>query len=232
VKREQRLIADASHEMRTTAAVISAGVELLAERKAVSPAQRQLLEDLQSESQRLNRMVGDLLKGSNLPQETSLRGRTSADLRSVIEQASRRVTLLAPNRVRVETSLQSLHATQISVPKTVLESALDALLENAVQHAQGRVLVGCEIEGRQVNLFIDDDGPGISPEHRAMVMQPFARVESHRGTPGSGLGLAIACSAAARLGGTLSIEDSPLGGARLRLRFEPAQPVGTVIIEG
>ena len=45
LKREQRLIADASHEMRTTAAVISAGIELLAERRAVNPAQQQLLGD-------------------------------------------------------------------------------------------------------------------------------------------------------------------------------------------
>ena len=95
-----------------------------------------------------------------------------------------------------------------------------------------RVSIGCDIESRYVNLLVEDDGPGIAPEHRAIVMQPFARVESHRGTPGSGLGLAIARSAAGRLGGSLSIEDSPLGGARLRLRFEPAKPVGTVITEG
>ena len=232
LKREQRLVADASHEMRTTAAVISAGVELLVERKAVSPSQQQLLADLQSESQRLNRMVRDLLKRSNLPQEAIAVQGGLVELKSVVEHAVRRAALVSPRRVRVETSLEALQGRRDLVAQSVLDSALDALLENAVQHAASRVSVGCEIESRYVNLLVDDDGPGIAPEHRAIVMQPFARVESHRGTPGSGLGLAIARSAAGRLGGSLSIEDSPLGGARLRLRFEPAKPVGTVITEG
>ncbi|MGI9095816.1 MAG: sensor histidine kinase [Candidatus Limnocylindrus sp.] len=222
LKREQRLIADASHEMRTTAAVISAGVELLVERNAVSPAQKQLLADLRSETHRLNRMVRDLLKRSNLPQEAMLPEVSLADLRTVIEHAVRRATLIAPSHVRVQSSLESLHSQKVPVLESVLESALDALLENAVRHAESRVLVTYERSGPHVNVIVDDDGPGIDPEHRDTVMQPFARIESNRGTSGSGLGLAIASAAAQRLGGGLTIEDSPLGGARLRLLFKPA----------
>lgn len=229
LQREQRLIADASHEMRTTAAVISAGVELLAERNAVNPSQNQLLEDLRSESLRLNRMVRDLLRRSSLPNEATLPEVSFVDLQSVIEQSVRRVTMIAPDNVRVETSLQPLRKGTFVVPRAILESALDPLLENAVQHAESHVCVGFEIGGPLVSVLVDDDGPGIAPEHREAVMQPFARVESDRGTSGSGLGLAIASAAAGRLGGSLSIEDSPLGGARVCLQFEPGQSVGTVI---
>ena len=229
LQREQRLMADASHEMRTTASVISAGVELLAERNAVSPSQDQLLEDLRSESFRLNRMVRDLLRRSSLPNEETLPEVSSADLQTVIEQSVRRVNMIAPVNVRVETSLQPLRKGMFAVPRAILESVLDALLENAVQHAESQVRVGFEIDGPQVSVLVDDDGSGIAAEHRAAVMQPFARVESDRGTSGSGLGLAIASAAAGRLGGRLSIGDSPLGGARVRLQFEPGQPVGTVI---
>lgn len=229
VKREQRLIADASHEMRTTAAVISAGVELLADRKAVAPAQEQLLKDLQSESQRLNRMVGKLLKQSSLPRESTSAHLHPAELDSIINQAVRRITLIAPPGVRVEASLHALQNTQLSAPQSILESALDALLENAVQHAASRVLIGCEMAGRTVCLLVDDDGPGIAPVHREAVMAPFARAESGRGSQGSGLGLAIASAAVKQLGGSLVIEDSPLGGARLRLEFEPERPVKNVI---
>lgn len=229
VKREQRLIADASHEMRTTAAVISAGVELLADRKAVAPAQEQLLKDLQSESRRLNRMVGNLLKQSSLPRESTSAHLHPAELDSIINQAIRRITLIAPPGVRVEASLHALQNTQLSAPQSILESALDALLENAVQHAASRVLIGCEMAGRTVCLLVDDDGSGIAPVHREAVMAPFARAESGRGSQGSGLGLAIASAAVKQLGGSLVIEDSPLGGARLRLEFEPERPVKNVI---
>lgn len=229
VKREQRLIADASHEMRTTAAVISAGVELLADRKAVAPAQEQLLKDLQSESRRLNRMVGNLLKQSSIPRESTSAHLHPAELDSIINQAIRRITLIAPPGVRVEASLHALQNTQLSAPQSILESALDALLENAVQHAASRVLIGCEMAGRTVCLLVDDDGPGIAPVHRDAVMAPFARAESGRGSQGSGLGLAIASAAVKQLEGSLVIEDSPLGGARLRLEFEPERPVKSVI---
>ncbi|MFM2098134.1 MAG: envelope stress sensor histidine kinase CpxA [Chloroflexota bacterium] len=228
LKREQRLIADASHEMRTTAAVISAGIELLAERRAVNPAQQQLLGDLRSESQRLNRMVRDLLTRSSLPLESTQSEGNSADLQTIIEHALRRAILIAPKHVRFEEALPVKSLKQISVSRDLLDSALDALLENAAHHAVSRVLVNCAIDDGVVNIFIDDDGSGVPLPLRESIMQPFARVESNRGTSGAGLGLAIASAAAGQLGGQLSIEDSPLGGARLRLQFVPVQPVKNV----
>jgi signal transduction histidine kinase len=231
LKREQRLLADASHEMRTTAAVISAGIELLTERRAVNPAQQQLLGDLRSESQRLNRMVGDLLRRSSLQLESTQSEGTVADLQTVIEHALRRAILIAPKEVRVEKSLPVQPLKQIIVSRNLLDSALDALLENAAHHAVSRVLVSCAIDGGVVNILIDDDGSGVPRELRESIMQPFARVESNRGTSGAGLGLAIASAAAGQLGGRLKIEDSPLGGARLRLQFAPSQPVRNVISE-
>jgi signal transduction histidine kinase len=174
-------------------------------------------------------MVGNLLKQSSLPRESTSAHLHPAELDSIINQAIRRITLIAPPGVRVEASLQALQNTQLSAPQSILESALDALLENAVQHAASRVLIGCEMAGRTVCLLVDDDGPGIAPVHREAVMAPFARAESGRGSQGSGLGLAIASTAVKQLGGSLVIEDSPLGGARLRLEFEPERPVNNVI---
>jgi signal transduction histidine kinase len=231
LKREQRLIADASHEMRTTAAVISAGIELLVDRNAVNPAQQQLLGDLRSESLRLNRMVRDLLTRSSLPLQSTQSGGATADLQTVIEHALRRAILIAPREVRVDESLPVQSLKQIAVSRNLLDSALDALLENAAHHAVSRVLVSCAIDDGVVNICIDDDGSGVPLELRESIMQPFARVESNRGASGAGLGLAIASAAARQLGGQLSIEDSPLGGARLRLQFVPAQPVKNVIAE-
>ena len=217
LRREQRLIADASHEMRTTAAVISAGVELLEERDAVDPAQHLLLSDLRAESVRLNRMVADLIKRSSLPRDVPNLSVEHEDLRELVERAVRRASLISPKSVAVEIEAGQLAHRSIVVDRAAMESALDAVLENAVLHAARRVVVGCSIAGGSVTILVDDDGPGIAAEHREAVLQPFSRIESHRGSPGSGLGLSIAHAAMQRLGGALMVEASPLGGARIRL---------------
>ena len=65
-------------------------------------------------------------------------------------------------------------------------------------------------------MLVDDDGPGIRPDDRARVLERFARGPDAHG-PGTGLGLSIAAAQAARHGGELTLEDSPLGGLRVRV---------------
>jgi len=67
-------------------------------------------------------------------------------------------------------------------------------------------------------IHVDDNGPGIAPADRARVVERFERGSR---APGSGLGLAIARQVAMAHGGSLAIDDSPLGGARLTLRLAP-----------
>jgi signal transduction histidine kinase len=76
------------------------------------------------------------------------------------------------------------------------------------------------VEGRTV-VHVDDDGPGILPEDRERVFEPFIRAEPgrERGTGGVGLGLAIVRSVAEWHGGAASIDTSPLGGARVSISW-------------
>jgi two-component system, OmpR family, sensor kinase ParS len=70
-------------------------------------------------------------------------------------------------------------------------------------------------------ISVDDDGPGVPPAERERLFEPFTRVEGSRGrdSGGMGLGLAIVRSVAEWHGGEASISDSPLGGARVSLRW-------------
>jgi signal transduction histidine kinase len=97
-----------------------------------------------------------------------------------------------------------------------LRMLVDNLLENAARHGRedGRVVATVSPRaGGGVRLTVDDDGPGIPAAEREVVLERFVRGRAARG-PGSGLGLAIAAAQAQRHGGTLRLEDSPLGGAR------------------
>ena len=72
-------------------------------------------------------------------------------------------------------------------------------------------------------LRVDDDGPGIAPEDRDRIFEPFARVDG-TGRPGSGLGLALVAQQARHHGATVEVGESPLGGARFEVRFSPPSP--------
>jgi signal transduction histidine kinase len=110
--------------------------------------------------------------------------------------------------------------------------ALWRLIANVTDNAliYGReAQIGADVESEDVVVLIDDKGPGISPEQREMVFEPFVRLEESRNrrTGGAGLGLAIARNVAETHGGRLTLDTAPGGGTRAVIRlplFEPARP--------
>lgn len=98
------------------------------------------------------------------------------------------------------------------------------LLDNAARHARSRVAVALRTEpSGEVVLTVDDDGEGIAPEDRRRVFERFTRLGEARtrDNGGAGLGLAVVASLVREMGGTVTVGDSSLGGARFELRFPP-----------
>jgi len=102
-----------------------------------------------------------------------------------------------------------------------LARALANILRNAVRYAHSKVAVTVERASGGTVISVDDDGPGVPPGQRDRLFEPFTRVEGSRGrdSGGVGLGLAIVKSVAEWHGGQAFISDSPLGGARVSLRW-------------
>ena len=100
------------------------------------------------------------------------------------------------------------------------------LVENAGRHASEVVRVSVSSDGEQARMVVEDDGPGIPPDQRAVVFERFGRMEEARSRDhgGAGLGLPLASRIVARHGGTLTLEDSQLGGARFVVTL-PVVPV-------
>jgi signal transduction histidine kinase len=99
-----------------------------------------------------------------------------------------------------------------------LRRLLGNLVDNALRHA-GHAHVRLVPQPGQLEILVEDRGPGIPPDRLAAVMQPFVRVDDSRrlATGGTGLGLYIAGELAGRLGGSLQLHNRPGGGLQARL---------------
>ncbi|MDA8637373.1 ATP-binding protein [Rhodospirillales bacterium] len=94
------------------------------------------------------------------------------------------------------------------------------LVENANRYAE-HISIRAGVRDDGVEIVIDDDGPGIPEDQREEVFRPFYRLETSRnpGTGGVGLGLSIAQDSVRTHGGEITLEDSPMGGLRARIRL-------------
>ena len=96
-----------------------------------------------------------------------------------------------------------------------MERVLDNLVNNALRYSSQRVAVSLTLQGSRASLLVEDDGPGIAPEERERVFEPFVRLDPSRDRRQEAAASAWRLSSiACAMGGTVRCEASPLGGAR------------------
>ena len=222
---ERRFVADASHEIRTPAAVIRSSAEILQREHLVAQPGRPLVEDIVGEADRLGRLVEDLLALAASEQGALAVETAPVDLVDLARTAVRRATPLAGDR-GLRLTGPGEGATPISVDGDAdrLLQVLLILLDNAFRHSPpgGSVAVmAARAADRLARVEVLDEGPGVPVALREKIFEPFARMPSSRSQAdaGSGLGLAIARRLVELHGGTLTVEDGPGGGARFVLQM-------------
>ena len=104
--------------------------------------------------------------------------------------------------------------------RLALRRVVANLIDNALRHGTAAHL-SVEADNGWVTLLVDDEGPGIPPEQRDQILEPFVRLEDSRNrcTGGAGLGLAVARSLVEAHEGAISIAAAPSGGARVIVRL-------------
>jgi signal transduction histidine kinase len=123
--------------------------------------------------------------------------------------------IYADRGVAIEVKVASGHS--IRGQRENLEEMLGNLLDNACKWAKSRVKIESAQENDAVLITVDDDGPGLPASMRDQVLQRGIRADES--APGSGLGLAIVRDLADLYGGTIALDDSPMGGLRATLRL-------------
>ena len=225
-----RFVADASHELRTPAAIIRATADVLEREGQVTDAGRPLVADIIGESDRLANLVGDLLTLATTGSGALVIRREPVDVGEVAQTAARRAEPIAVARgVSIAVAPAKAGRLITEGDPDRLAQLLLILLDNAIDHAPIPSVIELEVERRGASLVlsVSDSGPGVPASERERVFEPFARLDraDRRGRGNAGLGLAIARQIAGAHRGTLFVTDRPGGGARFVLTL-PASPAG------
>ncbi len=213
LRRQREFAADASHELRTPLTVVRNNLEILARRPADDPADREALADATAETERMGRLVDDLLLLARTDADAALIEVADVDL---AEAALGAVDGLTDDAERRRTSIDlDLDPTPVRGDAGRLRQLVTILVDNAIRHGHegGHVWVTVGARDGAARLVVADDGPGIPPEHRRDVFGRFWRAPTAKSS-GSGLGLAIAEWIVAAHDGTVELDERPGGGAR------------------
>jgi two-component system sensor histidine kinase KdpD len=211
------LFSSVTHDLRTPLASIKAGVTSLLDAGAIHDAvqQRELLTTILEETDRLNRLVGNILDLAKIRAGALIPKRVPTAVDEVAEAV---VARMRPLLVDFAVDLQlAPDLPEVPADPVQLDQVLTNLLENAARHSPSggtiRIHVGETRDALRVR--VSDQGPGIKPEEREKVFEAFYRGRESPESSGSGLGLAIARAIVTAHGGRIRIEETTGGGTAM-----------------
>jgi heavy metal sensor kinase len=212
-KSQQRLVADVSHELRTPLTVVRGNAELM---YAMGCADIESIEAIVKESERMTRMVQNLLLLSQadvgqLPMKIK-----TLDLNKLIEDVARSANIMSAGRHEVDIGVCGDLAARGDEDR--MKQVLLNLVDNAIKHTpqDGHITISAECipsadkQHQQIKLSVSDTGPGIPQNDLPHVFERFYRVDKSRSRDigGAGLGLAIVRSIVEAHGGRIEVEST------------------------
>lgn len=234
LKKQDRLKDDflsrVSHELRTPMTSIRSFSEILISSPPSDTADtRRFLEIIQQESERLTRLLDQILDLSRLEQGLGGDGLQPVDSRDVVDDA---VATMRGEADRQNVSLSILPSSEpagVLADRDQLKQVLVNLLSNAIKfndNVDPKVWVHIDsVPDGQVRISVSDNGSGIADDEREVIFSKFTRGWSAHSAraAGTGLGLAISRQLMERLGGVLNLEDSSPDGTRFAVTLQAAE---------
>ncbi|PZE87320.1 sensor histidine kinase [Curtobacterium sp. MCBD17_032] len=210
---QRQFVSDASHELRSPLATIRQHAEVARAHPEVTDV-RELADVVLDEGARLQDLVESLLLLTRLDERGRDRDRPLDLDDLVFAEASR-------PRTTVHVDVSGVAPARVRGDDRLLGRVVRNLVDNAVRHADGSVVVGLGSDGGDAVLTVDDDGHGVPEADRARVFDRFVRLDEGRARDagGSGLGLAIVDAVVRGHGGTVAVSTAPGGGARFTVRL-------------
>jgi len=209
------MFSSVTHDLRTPLTSIKAGVTSLLDPSVHYDVeqQRELLTTILEETDRLNRLVGNILDLSKIRAGALIPTRQTAAIDEITEAV---VARLAPrlSEVKIRTNLGD-DLPEVQADPMQIDQVLTNLIENAARYSPEGGIIDVMVGAidHKVEVRVQDRGPGIAPEERERVFEAFYRGRTNPETPGSGLGLAIVKAIVVAHGGSIRIEGTPGGGA-------------------
>ncbi len=217
-------VANVSHELKTPLSVVRMFAELLSSgRVSSAQKQRQYLEMISRESERLSALIENVLDFAALERGKQSYTREEADLGEIIQRA---VDTVRPRLENTELQVQLPEEipTVYVDPQAILLAVVN-LLDNAVKYGEGTPIdISLSVKPREIWIQVRDRGPGIPREEARRVFDRFYRVRrAGQQIRGSGIGLSLVKHIADAHGGRAWVENAPDGGAIVSLSVTRAR---------
>ncbi len=224
---KSEFISTVSHELRTPLTAIRGGLSMLTGGLAgeVPPAQRPLLDIAYKNSERLVRLINDILDVEKLESGRLVMHLQTVALRPVVAQAIEHIAGYA-DEYEVRVRLAPGDDGEVEIDTDRFAQIMANLLSNAIKHSPpgGEVVVEVVPRAAMMEVGVADRGPGIPEAFRARVFERFAQADSSdvRTRGGTGLGLAITRSLVEQLGGEIGFDTEIDHGTRFHVRLPQA----------
>lgn len=217
IQRESRFGATVSHELKSPLTVIKGAAELIATTRDDLPQRAQLGSDLlASQISEFEKILGDLIEINRYQSGTVQPQLEVLSVGQLLDALAMRYQL---DHRRLE-----IIDAHIVVDTRRLEQVFANLKRNADLYAGGVEAVRSDKHGDNYLLHFDDGGIGVPISERERIFEPFTRGGHHSAVPGSGLGLVITREHARVMGGEVTVDTSPEGGARFTVRLKIGDP--------
>jgi two-component system, OmpR family, phosphate regulon sensor histidine kinase PhoR len=221
-------VANVSHELRTPLTAIRGYVEALSDGETDEEERRRFLAIIGRHTQRMERLVKDLLRLARLDAGQETVDLIACDTRNLVEAVAADLTEALDGRgQRVAITIAAGAETVLADPAK-LHDALRNLVANAITYApeQSTIRVDAVRDQKRVAISVADQGPGIPEEDLSRVFERFYRVDKSRARDpgGTGLGLAIVKHLIELHGGTVRAENGAEHGARFTITLASAAP--------
>jgi signal transduction histidine kinase len=216
---QRQFVSDASHELRSPLAVIRQSAEVARSYPDRVPL-ASLADDVLAESIRLEGLVSALLLLARLDDGYVDVAGDLVDLDDLVLLEAERVRSLTDLKVDVS----RVSAGQVQGRSVLVGQVVRNLVNNAMRHADSQIVMSVVESGGWVEMSVEDDGEGVPPHERDRVFGRFVRLDAARARDegGAGLGLAIVRNIVELCGGGITVDTSPVGGARFTVRMPAA----------
>ncbi len=217
-------VATVSHEFRTPLTLISGFIEMLRMYDDLPREDRnRSLEILEIETERLKRLISELLLLSRMENRIFSGEPSAIDVEKVLSQVVTVLRPLAEKKLQTLRAEMDLHSPEISGDETWLFHAIHNLVENAIKYTPegGSISVGARDDEKELTIRVEDNGIGISGDEIGKIFERFYRVDQSRGsrTGGSGLGLAIARDIISLFDGEIGVASEEGKGSVFSIRI-------------
>jgi two-component system, OmpR family, sensor kinase len=218
--RERGFVADAGHELRTPLTVLKAELELALRRPRPREELERALRSAADETDRLSQLADGLLLLARSDQGKLPIQREVVPARALLGPVAQRFARRAGTTITVKAP----EALAVRADALRVEQALGNLVENALFHGGGEILLDAVARNGHVELHVLDEGGGFPPDFLPRAFERFSRADEARSREGSGLGLTIAAAVAVAHGGTIHAANRAPRGADVWLSL-PLEPI-------